>query len=46
LNKIHNTKQLILFKDIFGKKVEADFRGGEISSDAELLFLLQLPGCL
>jgi len=30
---------LILFKDIFGKKVEADFQGAEVSSDAGLLFL-------
>lgn len=30
---------MILFKDIFGKKVEADFQGGEVSSDAGLLFL-------
>ena len=42
MNKIHNTKQLILFKDIFGKKVEADFRGGEVSSDAGLLFLREV----
>ena len=34
-----STKQLILFKDISGKKVEADFDGGEVSSDAGLLFL-------
>jgi len=33
------TKQLLLFKDISGKKVEADFDGGEVSSDAGLLFL-------
>ena len=42
MNKIHNIKQLILFKDIFGKKVEADFRGGEVSSDAGLLFLREV----
>ena len=34
-----STKQLLLFKDISGKKVEADFDGGEVSSDAGLLFL-------
>jgi len=28
------TKQLLLFKDISGKKVEADFDGGVASSDA------------
>lgn len=33
------TKQLLLFKDISGKKIEADFNGGEVSSDAGLLFL-------
>ena len=42
MNKINNTKQLILFKDIFGKKVEADFQGGEVSSDAGLLFLREV----
>ena len=33
------TKQMILFKDISGKKVEVDFDGGDISSDAGVLFL-------
>ena len=33
------TKQLLLFKDLSGKKIEADFDGGEVSSDAGLLFL-------
>ena len=33
------TKQLLLFKDISGKKIQADFKGGEVSSDAGLLFL-------
>ncbi len=42
MNKIHNTKQLILFKEICGKKVEADFQGGEVSSDAGLLFLREV----
>ena len=32
-------KQLMLFKEISGKKVEADFNGGEVTSDAGLLFL-------
>jgi len=32
-------KQLMLFKEIFGKKVVVDFNGGEVSSDAGLLFL-------
>ena len=34
-----HTNQLMLFKEIFGKKVVVDFNGGEISSDAGLLFL-------
>lgn len=34
-----STKQLILFKESFGKKVEVDFNGGEVTSDAGLLFL-------
>jgi hypothetical protein len=33
------TKQLLLFKDISGKKIKVDFDGGEVSSDAGLLFL-------
>ena len=33
------TKQLMLFKEISGKKVEVDFDGGEVSSDAGVLFL-------
>ena len=33
------TKQLMFFKEISGKKVEVDFNGGEISSNAGLLFL-------
>jgi hypothetical protein len=36
------TKQLLLFKDISGKKIQADFNGGEISSDAGLLFLREV----
>ncbi len=39
MNKDKYTKQLILFKEICGKKVEADFEGGEASSDAGILFL-------
>lgn len=34
-----NTKQMILFKAISHKKVIADFNGGDVSSDAGLLFL-------
>jgi hypothetical protein len=33
---------LILFKDICGKKVEANFEGREVSSDARLLFLREV----
>ena len=36
------TKQLLLFKDISNKKIEADFDGGEVSSDAGLLFLREV----
>jgi len=35
-------EQLVLFKDISGKKVEVEFDGGEMSSDAGLLFLREL----
>ena len=34
-----HTNQTMLFKEFFGKKIEVDFNGGEISSDAGLLFL-------
>jgi hypothetical protein len=37
-----DTKQKMLFKDIFHKKVVADFDGGDASSDAGLLFLRQV----
>ena len=36
------TKQLMLFKELFDKKVQVDFNGGQISSDGGLLFLRQL----
>jgi hypothetical protein len=36
------TKQLLLFKEISNKKIEADFNGGEVSSDAGLLFLREV----
>lgn len=32
----------VLFKDISGKKVQTDFEGGEVSSDAGLLFLREV----
>jgi hypothetical protein len=34
-----STKQFMLFKDSFGKKVQIDFDGGQVSSDGGLLFL-------
>lgn len=37
----HN-KQRLLFKDVGGKKVEADFLGGEVTSDAGLLLLREV----
>jgi hypothetical protein len=37
-----NTKQMMLFKDISHKKVVADFNGGDVSSDAGLLFLREV----
>ncbi|MFC1501904.1 IS1380 family transposase [bacterium] len=33
------TNQLMLFKELFGKKVQVDFKGGDVSSDAGLLLL-------
>jgi len=36
------TKQLLLFKGLSNKKIEADFNGGEVSSDAGLLFLREV----
>jgi hypothetical protein len=41
-----NTKQMILFKEISRKKVIADFNGGEVSSDAGLLFLREVESKL
>jgi hypothetical protein len=40
---MHNhSKQRLLFKDIGGKKVEADFLGGEVTSDAGLLLFREV----
>lgn len=36
---IQNTKQMMLFKELFGKKVQVDFNGGDVSSDGGLLLL-------
>jgi len=41
-----NTKQMIIFKDIFQKKVIADFDGGDVSSDGGLLCLRELESQL
>ena len=38
---MENKKQLAHFKEISGKKVEVDFDGGEVTSDAGVLFLRQ-----
>ena len=37
-----NTKQMMIFKDISHKKVTADFKGGDVSSDGVLLFLREV----
>jgi len=34
-----DTQQLMMFKEISGKKVQVDFDGGEVSSDGGLLFV-------
>lgn len=36
------TNQLMLFEELFGKKVQVDFNGGQISSDAGVLFLREI----
>jgi len=36
------TKQMLLFKDILGKKVEIDFNGYDVSTDTGLLFLREV----
>jgi len=36
------TKQLLIFKDSSCKKIEADLEGGEVSSDAGVLFLREV----
>lgn len=37
-----DTKQTMLFQEIFGKKVQVDFNGAQNSSDAGLLFLREI----
>ncbi len=39
---LQNTKQMMLFKAISHKKIVADFNGGDVSSDAGLLFLREI----
>jgi hypothetical protein len=42
LNKVHHTTERLLFEDIRGKKLEVDFDGGEVSSDAGVLLLREV----
>jgi len=42
LNEVHHTTERFLFEDLKQKKLEADFDGGEVSSDAGLLFLREV----
>ena len=42
MNEVHHTTERLLFEDIRGKKVEVDFDGGEVSSDAGVLFLREV----
>jgi len=42
LNEVHHTTERFLFEDLQGKKLEVDFAGGEVSSDAGVLFLREV----
>jgi len=42
LTEVHHTTERLLFEDIRGKKLEVDFDGGEVSSDAGVLFLREV----
>jgi len=42
LNEVHHTTERLLFEDIQGKKIEVGFDGGEVSSDAGVLFLREV----
>jgi hypothetical protein len=42
LNEVDHTTERFLFEDLQGKKLEADFAGGEVSSDAGVLFLREV----
>ena len=37
-----HSKQRLLFQDVGGKKIEADFLGGEVTSDAGLLLFREV----
>jgi hypothetical protein len=43
---LKNNKQMALFKDIFGKKVQIDFNGGKTTSDAGMLILAKIASNL
>ena len=42
MNEVHHTTERFLFEDLQGKKLEVDFDGGEVSSDASVLFLREV----
>lgn len=42
LSEVHHTTERLLFEDIQRKKIEVDFNGGEVSSDAGVLFLREV----
>jgi hypothetical protein len=42
LNEVYHTTERFLFEDLQGKKLEVDFDGGEVSSDAGVLFLREV----
>lgn len=39
MNEFHHTTERLFFEDIGGKKLEVDFDGDEVSSDAGMLLL-------
>ena len=42
LNEVHHTTERLLFEDLQRKKLEVDIDGGEVSSDAGVLFLREV----
>lgn len=42
MNEVHHTTERFLFEDLKQKKLEVDFDGGEVSSDAGVLFLREV----